>query len=133
MPQDSDEAPVKVLGPLYPMTQKTDSVGAAVQAQATHDAQVQELRSLLDSYYHSTLEQTEDLASLERMYARAIARVGELEGTLDAIRAECQGLLEEKRALRSTARGVILEHVRVHGYVLGDEVAGELVKKADAL
>jgi DNA repair exonuclease SbcCD ATPase subunit len=60
-------------------------------------------------------ELKEDTESLERCYARAIHRIAELEKTLDAVRAECNRLLEEKREFART-----IDNLMVQGVTLGN-------------
>jgi hypothetical protein len=90
MPQELDEGPcftarreaqkeAAVLGPLYPI----DTVGAAVQAQATHEAEMYQALAAGRRKRFVPLPTREDMASLERMYARALVRIAELEQALE--------------------------------------------------
>lgn len=101
------------------MPQDMDHLGAAVQAQATHEAEMEELRAERDAAetdlasvqrdFDEVVTERDEIRAhrddlvvtnklLERLFARAIDAQVQAERARDDARAECQALLEKLRA-----------------------------------
>jgi hypothetical protein len=77
------------------------------QIQAMHESELESLRALVDQHSDGWMNTVRDLQaltadhqSLERCYARALTRIGELEATLTAAQARNTELLEKLRSAR---------------------------------